>query len=58
MPRVGAAIMGPLSIGAVAERSGLAVSALRFYEAHDLISSTRTDGGQRRYPATCCGGSR
>jgi MerR family redox-sensitive transcriptional activator SoxR len=39
-----------LAIGAVAERSGLAVSALRFYEDHDLISSTRTDGGQRRYP--------
>ena len=42
--------MGPLAIGAVAERSGLSVSALRFYEAHDLIASTRTDGGQRRYP--------
>lgn len=39
-----------LAIGAVAERSGLAVSALRFYEAHGLISAARTDGGQRRYP--------
>ena len=38
-----------LSIGAVAERAGLAVSALRFYEAHGLITSTRTSGGQRRY---------
>ena len=37
-----------LPIGAVAERSGLAVSALRFYETHDLIHSSRTDGGQRR----------
>jgi MerR family redox-sensitive transcriptional activator SoxR len=39
-----------LSIGAVAERSGLAPSALRFYEAHGLIGAARTDGGQRRYP--------
>jgi MerR family redox-sensitive transcriptional activator SoxR len=39
-----------LTIGAVAERSGLAVSALRFYETHGLIRSTRTPGGQRRYP--------
>ena len=39
-----------LAIGAVAERSGLSVSALRFYEAHGLLSAHRTDGGQRRYP--------
>jgi len=39
----------PLSIGDIARRSGLAVTALRFYEANDLISSTRTDGNQRRY---------
>jgi MerR family redox-sensitive transcriptional activator SoxR len=38
-----------LAIGAVAERSGLAVSALRFYETHGLLDSTRTAGGQRRY---------
>ena len=38
-----------LAIGAVAERSGLAVSALRFYETQGLIASTRTAGGQRRY---------
>jgi MerR family redox-sensitive transcriptional activator SoxR len=38
-----------LSIGEVADRSGLAPSALRFYERHDLIGSVRTDGGQRRY---------
>ncbi len=38
-----------LTIGDVARRSGLAASALRFYEANGLISSTRTDGGQRRY---------
>jgi MerR family redox-sensitive transcriptional activator SoxR len=38
-----------LPIGAVASRSGLAVSALRFYEQRGLITSTRTAGGQRRY---------
>lgn len=38
-----------LSIGAVAARSGVAVSALRFYEDKGLITSERTDGGQRRY---------
>ena len=40
---------GELSIGVVASRSGLSVSALRFYEANGLVSSERTDGGQRRY---------
>ncbi|UDY36600.1 redox-sensitive transcriptional activator SoxR [Dermatobacter hominis] len=38
-----------LSIGAVAERTGVATSALRYYESEGLITSTRTDGGQRRY---------
>lgn len=40
---------GELPIGVVATRSGLSVSALRFYEANGLVSSERTDGGQRRY---------
>jgi hypothetical protein len=39
-----------LSIGAVSERTGVAHSALRFYEAQGLIHSSRSDGGQRRYP--------
>jgi MerR family redox-sensitive transcriptional activator SoxR len=39
-----------LSIGELAARSGVATSALRFYETKDLIRSTRTDGNQRRYP--------
>jgi MerR family transcriptional regulator, redox-sensitive transcriptional activator SoxR len=39
-----------LSIGEVAARSGLAPSALRFYEDQGLISATRTPGGARRYP--------
>ena len=38
-----------LTIGAVAERTGVAPSALRYYEAEGLITSTRTDGNQRRY---------
>ena len=38
-----------LSIGAVSERTGVAPSALRFYEAEGLIHSTRSPGGQRRY---------
>ena len=38
-----------LPIGVVASRSGLSVSALRFYEANGLVSSERTEGGQRRY---------
>ncbi len=38
-----------LSIGQVAERTGVATSALRYYEAEGLISSVRTDGGQRRF---------
>jgi len=39
-----------LSIGEVAGRTGVAPSALRFYEAEGLLGSTRTAGGQRRYP--------
>ena len=39
-----------LSVGEVAKRSGVAVSALHFYEAQGLIMSLRTNGNQRRYP--------
>ncbi|OGA55627.1 MAG: redox-sensitive transcriptional activator SoxR [Betaproteobacteria bacterium RIFCSPLOWO2_12_FULL_65_14] len=39
-----------LTVGEVAARSGVAVSALRYYEAEGLIRSTRTKGNQRRYP--------
>jgi MerR family redox-sensitive transcriptional activator SoxR len=38
-----------LPIGAVAERAGVSVSALRFYEDRGLITSHRSGGGQRRY---------
>jgi MerR family redox-sensitive transcriptional activator SoxR len=38
-----------LTIGEVGARTGVASSALRFYEAEGLIHATRTSGGQRRY---------
>ncbi|MFI6739461.1 redox-sensitive transcriptional activator SoxR [Nonomuraea sp. NPDC050451] len=38
-----------LTVGELAERSGVAVSALHFYEAKGLIKSRRTAGNQRRY---------
>ena len=38
-----------LTIGAVSERTGVATSALRFYEAEGLVHADRTAGGQRRY---------
>mgnify|MGYP003577576347 CR=1 FL=1 len=38
-----------LSVGEVARRSGVSVSALDFYEAKGLIHSLRTAGNQRRY---------
>lgn len=40
---------GELTIGEVAARSGVASSALRFYEAQGLVSADRTSGNQRRY---------
>ncbi|MCF6390492.1 redox-sensitive transcriptional activator SoxR [Mycobacterium sp. MBM] len=39
-----------LTPGDMARRSGVAVSALHFYEREGLISSRRTSGNQRRYP--------
>jgi MerR family redox-sensitive transcriptional activator SoxR len=39
-----------LSVGDLAVRSGVAVSALHFYEAKGLIGSFRSSGNQRRYP--------
>lgn len=38
-----------LSIGALAGRTGLAVSAIRYYETQGLLSPWRNAGGQRRY---------
>lgn len=38
-----------LSIGQLAERSGVAITALRFYESRGLIQATRAPSGHRRY---------
>jgi MerR family redox-sensitive transcriptional activator SoxR len=39
-----------LTIGEIARRSGVAASALRFYEERGLIASERAGSGHRRYP--------
>jgi MerR family redox-sensitive transcriptional activator SoxR len=38
-----------LTIGELSSRSGVAPSALRFYERRGLVASVRTSGNQRRY---------
>lgn len=38
-----------ISIGELAARTGVAVSAIRFYEAKGLVAALRTRGGQRRF---------
>jgi MerR family transcriptional regulator, redox-sensitive transcriptional activator SoxR len=40
------------TIGDVARRSGIAASALRFYEERGLITSERAGSGHRRFPRT------
>ncbi|MBM3649654.1 MAG: redox-sensitive transcriptional activator SoxR [Alphaproteobacteria bacterium] len=39
-----------LSIGQLAARTGLSVSAIRYYEARGLVQAVRTAGNQRRFP--------
>mgnify|MGYP002134986209 CR=1 FL=1 len=39
----------PWTVGQVAERSGLSISSLHFYEREGLIFSTRNEGNQRRF---------
>jgi MerR family transcriptional regulator, redox-sensitive transcriptional activator SoxR len=39
-----------LTIGEVSRRSGVAASALRFYEERGLIAAERAGGGHRRFP--------
>jgi MerR family transcriptional regulator, redox-sensitive transcriptional activator SoxR len=39
-----------LTIGELSERSGIATSAIRYYEDRGLVASRRTTGNQRRYP--------
>ncbi|WP_394830689.1 redox-sensitive transcriptional activator SoxR [Pendulispora rubella] len=41
--------MSELTVGELAARSGVAVSALHFYESKGLLRSRRTKGNQRRY---------
>ena len=48
--QAGRGIERELSVGQVAERAGVAVSTLHFYEAKGLIHSRRNAGNQRRYP--------
>ena len=38
-----------ISIGQLAERTGLSVSAIRYYETQGLVASERSAGGQRRF---------
>ena len=39
-----------LTIGELAQRSGFATSAVRFYDKEGLVPAERTSGNQRRYP--------
>ncbi|MDF1769764.1 redox-sensitive transcriptional activator SoxR [Maricaulis sp.] len=39
----------PLSIGQIARRTGVSVSAIRFYEDKGLVQPSRNAGGQRRF---------
>jgi MerR family redox-sensitive transcriptional activator SoxR len=43
------AVSEGLSIGVLARRTGLAVSAIRYYEERGLVHPWRNAGGQRRY---------
>ena len=48
--RVGGDARGMLTIGEVSRRSGVAASALRYYDELRLIASRRSGSGHRRYP--------
>lgn len=41
---------GLLTIGELARRTGLSVSAIRYYEQRGLLEGERTPGNQRRFP--------
>jgi len=53
VPRIPGGTEHLLTVGELSARSGLATSALHFYERQGLISSTRTSGNQRRYTRDC-----
>ncbi len=42
-------MLSELTIGEMSERTGVATSALRYYEREGLIDASRSEGGQRRY---------
>ena len=42
-------VQGLLSIGELSRRTGMSVSAIRFYEAQGLVKAIRTAGNQRRF---------
>lgn len=42
--------MGEVTIGQMSARTGVAPSALRYYESLGILTPNRTGGGQRRYP--------
>lgn len=44
--------MAGWSIGKLADRTGLSVSAIRFYEARGLVTPERNAGGQRRFASS------
>lgn len=51
MKKISPALVGQaLTVGEVSARSGVAVSAIHFYESKGLLSSWRNQGNQRRYP--------
>ncbi|MBF6298424.1 MerR family transcriptional regulator [Nocardia amamiensis] len=41
-----------MRIGELAERTGVSVRSLRYYETRGLLAAERTSGGQREYPET------
>ena len=49
MPHTPTQRRNEISIGALADRTGLAVSAIRYYETQGLVAPERNAGGQRRF---------
>ena len=44
-----------MRIGEVAEKAGVSVRALRYYEEQELLQADRSSGGQRHYPDSAVG---
>ena len=45
----GSRAQSTLTIGQLAERTGLAITAIRFYEEQELVFPSRNSGGHRQY---------